>query len=84
MQKKLNRCQLLMCVCIKQSFVEINGLKEKTPYYTPLPSNLHIVDPEHIEKLHDDLKEAHLHAQATDCKGLVEKYGSSTWLTALE
>ena len=36
-----------------------------------------------MQKLRQDLQQADAHAQATDKTGVFEKYGSSTFLTAL-
>ena len=53
-------------------------------FYNPVPPNCRVCDPMKMEELRHDLLAADSDAQQRDKNGTVEKYGSSTFLTALE
>ena len=54
------------------------------PCYIPLPPNHRVVNPEHGRRLRRELQQAHEHALSKETTGHVEKYGSTTFLTAME
>ena len=56
----------------------------KRAEYNVIPPNKRILDPAEVEKFKGDLQAAHASAISTDKSGNVARYGSSTWLTALQ
>ena len=52
--------------------------------YNVIPPNKRILDPAEVKKFASDLEAAHTSALAADKSGNVARYGSSTWLTALQ
>jgi len=51
--------------------------------YNPIPPNKRLVEPAEMEKLKSDLAAAHEDLLARDVSGNVQRYGSSTWLSAM-
>ena len=49
-----------------------------------MPPNKRLVDPSELVQLRKDLEDAHTAALACDTSGNMMRYGSSTWLTALQ
>ena len=49
-----------------------------------MPPNKRLVEPSEQEQLRKDLEATHAAALASDTSGNVQRYGSSTWLTALQ
>ena len=53
-------------------------------FYNPLPPNKRLVEPSELDQIRKDLEAAHAAGLASDTSGNVQRYGSSTWLTALQ
>ena len=53
-------------------------------FYNPVPPNKRLVEPSEQKQFRKDLEAAHAAALASDTSGNVQRYGISTWLTALQ
>ena len=68
---------------VKVSFGKRRARAPKA-FYNPVPPNKRLVEPSEQEQFMKDLEAAHAAALASDTSGNVQRYGSSTWLTALQ
>ena len=55
-----------------------------TVFYNPVPPNKRLIEPSEQERCKKNLEAAHAAALVSDTSGNVQRYGSSTWLTALQ
>ena len=66
--------------------VKVSFGKKRAPaptvFYNPVPPNKRLIEPSEQERCKKNLEAAHAAALVSDTSGNVQRYGSSSWLTA--